>query len=45
MQLERLRHGAQLIDCTGLGDDNAARNALAKQKMKDADLIWILTWT
>ena len=26
-----------------LGDDNAASNALAKQKLKDADLIWILT--
>ena len=27
-----------------LGDDNAASNALSKQKLKDADLIWILPW-
>ena len=26
-----------------LGDDNAASNAPAKQKLKDAHLIWILT--
>ena len=40
---EAPRHVAKIINCAGLGDDNAARSALAKQKLKDADLVWILT--
>ena len=40
---ETLKTGAVLVDAPGVHDDNSARDAVVKRKLKEADAVWIVS--
>ena len=42
-QWTTLKTGAVLVDAPGVHDDNSARDAVVKKKLKDADAVWIVS--
>lgn len=40
---ETLKTGGVLVDAPGVHDDNSARDAVVKRKLKDADAVWIVS--
>ena len=42
-QWQTLKTGAVLVDAPGVHDDNSARDAVVKRKLKEADAVWIVS--